>query len=66
MFPLRVCYPGEYFSTLSSDYQHADIVAKHSMCSKFDVRMFIPIYFCARMNAWVMAQLGGYLSLGRI
>ena len=65
-FPLRACYPGEYFSTLSSEYQHVDIVAKHSMCSRFDVCMMVPVCFCACMNAHVMAQMGGYLSLGRI
>ena len=32
-FPLRACAPGGYFSTLSSEYQLADIVAKHSICS---------------------------------
>ena len=49
---------------LSSEYQHADIVAKHSMCSRFDVCILISVcFFCARMNARVMAQLGGYLSL---
>ena len=40
-FPLRACSPGGYFSTLSSKYQHADIVAKHSMCSRFDVCMYV-------------------------
>ena len=49
-----------------SGYQHADIVANHSMCSEFDVCVLIPVCFCARMNGHVMAQLGGYLSLGRI
>ena len=44
---------------LSSEYKHADIVAKHSMCSRFDMCMLISVWFCARMNAGVMAQLGG-------
>ena len=44
---------------LSSEYQHADIVAKHLMCSRFDVCMLISLCFCVRMNACVMAQLGG-------
>ena len=58
-FPLRACSPGGYFSALSSEYQHADIVAKHSMCSRFNACMLISVCFCARMNACVMAQLGG-------
>ena len=62
-FPLRACSPGGYFSTLSSEYQHADIVAKHSMCLRFDVCMLISVCFCARMNTRVMAQLGADLSL---
>ena len=33
---------------------------------RFDVCMLISVCFCARMNARVMTQLGGYLSLGRI
>ena len=43
---------------LSSEYQHADIVAKHSMCSRLDVCMLIYVCFCARMNARGIAQLG--------
>ena len=34
-FPLRARFPEEYFNTLSSEYQHADILAKHFMCSRF-------------------------------
>ena len=59
MFPLKACSPGGYFSTLSFEYQHADIVAKHSMCSRFDVYMLISLCFCARMNTCVITQLGG-------
>ena len=53
-------------STLSSEYQHADIVAKHSMCSRFDVCMLISAWFCALVNACVMTQLGGCFKSRRI
>ena len=48
---------------LSSEYQHADIVAKHSTYLRFDACMLISVCFCVRMNARVVAQLGGYLSI---
>ena len=58
-FSLRGCSSSGCFSTLSSEYQHADIVAKHSICLRFNVCMLISVCFCARMNDCVMAQLGG-------